>query len=95
MEITDELIAHLEMLSKLKLKSSEIEKMKTDMNEILEYMKMLDEVDVNGYEPLFTPIEDPMTPREDKPEQQDPSQILKLVPHLKGDLVSIPSIYAK
>lgn len=95
MEITDELIAHLETLSKLKLKSSEIEKMKTDMNAILEYMKMLDEVDVNGYEPLFTPVEDSMTPREDKPDQQDPSQILKLVPHLKDDLVLIPSIYAK
>ncbi len=95
MEITDELIEHLENLSKLKLKDSEKEKMKIDMNEILEYMKLLDEVDVSGYDPLFTPIEDPMTLREDKSDQQDFSQILRLVPHLKGDLVLIPSIYAK
>jgi aspartyl-tRNA(Asn)/glutamyl-tRNA(Gln) amidotransferase subunit C len=95
MEINDELIDHLENLSKLKLKSSEIEKMKTDMNEILEYMKLLDEVDVSGYGPIFTPMEDPMIPREDRSDQQDPSQILKLVPHLKDDLVLIPLIYAK
>lgn len=95
MEINDELIEHLENLSKLKLKSSEIEKMKTDMNSILEYMKLLDNVDVSGYDPLFTPIEVAMDPREDRSDQQESSRILKLVPHLKDDLVLIPSIYAK
>ncbi|BBJ27400.1 Asp-tRNA(Asn)/Glu-tRNA(Gln) amidotransferase subunit GatC [Athalassotoga saccharophila] len=95
MEITDELVEHLERLSKLKLREEEIEKMKKDMKEILEYMKLLDEVDVEGYSPLFTPIEDPMRLRKDEPVTEDPSKILELVPRLKGDFISVPSIYAK
>lgn len=95
MDINDELMEHLENLSKLKLKESEIEKMKIDMNEILEYMKLLDEANVEAYEPMITPIEEPMTPRKDTSYQQDPSKLLDLVPHLKDDLVLIPSIYAK
>ncbi len=95
MEITDELVEHLEKLSKLKLKVKEIEKMKKDMKEILEYMKLLDEVDVQGYSPLFTPIENPMKLRKDEFVAEDPSKILELVPRLKGDFVSVPSIYAK
>lgn len=95
MDINDELMEHLENLSKLKLEESEIEKMKIDMNEILQYMKLLDESNVEGYEPMFTPIEGHMTPRKDEPCQQNASKLLKIMPHLKNDFLVIPSIYAK
>lgn len=95
MEITDELVDHLEKLSKLKLKNEEVEKMKKDMKEILEYMKLLDELDVKGYEPLFTPIEEPMKLRKDETAREDAKRILELVPRLRDNFVSVPSIYAK
>ncbi len=95
MEITDELITHLENLSKLKLTDEEIQKMKVDMAALLEYMKMLDEVDVKGYDPLFTMVEDPMELRKDIAEVTDPSKIFEQFPQKKDNLVSVPSLYSK
>jgi aspartyl-tRNA(Asn)/glutamyl-tRNA(Gln) amidotransferase subunit C len=94
-KITNELIEHLEDLSKLELTDAEIEKMKIDMAEILEYMKMLDGIDVKGYNPAFTPIKASIELRKDLPHFEDPSRILELIPKMKDKLVSVPSIYAK
>jgi len=95
MEITDELVKHLENLAKLELKDDEVEKLKKDMENILEYMKLLDEVKVDEYEPMKSPIEESMRPREDVPLPFDPSKILKEAPRLEKNLIPVSSIHAK
>ena len=95
MEITNELIVHLERLAKIKLEEKEVEKIKKDMENILEYMKLLDEVDVQGFEPMRSPVEVKMEPRQDLPIPFDSSKILKEAPKLEDNLIPVSSIHAK
>ncbi|KLO21051.1 glutamyl-tRNA amidotransferase subunit C [Marinitoga sp. 1197] len=57
MDVNDELIKKLEKLSMIELSDDEKEIIKRDLNEILKYMEMIDEVDIKNVEPLFSPIE--------------------------------------
>lgn len=95
MEITNELIEHLENLAKIRLKVDEVNRIKKDMSNILEYMKMIDEVDVSGYEPMRSPIENPLELREDVPAKFDTSEIMKQIPKIKNGLIQVSSIHAK
>jgi len=91
-EITNELIEHLENLAKIRLKESEVSRIKKDMSDVLEYMKMIDEVDVSGYEPMRSPVENPLELREDTPVRFDASEIMKQVPKIKNGLIQVSSI---
>ncbi len=95
MQINRELVRHLENLSKLRLKDDEIERIKKDMMDILEYMKLLDEVDVSGYQAMTSPIESPLKLREDRPIKFDASKILKEAPKLENNLIPVSSIHAQ
>ncbi len=95
MQITDELVEHLETLAKLRLKDNEIERIKKDMTDILEYMKLLDEVDVSGYQAMTGPVESPLELREDRATKFDASKILKEAPKLENNLIPVSSIHAK
>ncbi|KLO25049.1 glutamyl-tRNA amidotransferase subunit C [Marinitoga sp. 1155] len=57
MDVNDELIKKLEKLSMIELSDDEKEIIKRDLNEILKYMEMIDEVNIKNVEPLFSPIE--------------------------------------
>lgn len=92
MEITNELIKHLESLAKIRLKEDEVSKIKKDMSDILEYMKMIDEVDVSGYEPMRSPVENALELRKDVPVNFDASKIMKQVPKIKNGLIQVSSI---
>ena len=48
--ITDEQVRHLAKLSKLKLSDDEIKKFTPQLGEILDFFKMLQEVDTSGVE---------------------------------------------
>ena len=48
--MTDEKIKHLEQLSRLSLSEGEREKIKNEINEIIEYFNTLREVDTEGVE---------------------------------------------
>lgn len=95
MKINLDLTEHLEKLSKLRLRGGEREKIEKDMSDILEYMKMLDGVDVAGYNSMFTPIEGKLELRPDTPFKSDPSAILSQAPKKENGLISVPSIYVK
>ncbi|NUU98664.1 MULTISPECIES: Asp-tRNA(Asn)/Glu-tRNA(Gln) amidotransferase subunit GatC [unclassified Marinitoga] len=56
-DVNDELIKKLEKLSMIELSDDEKEIIKRDLNEILKYMEMIDEVNIKNVEPLFSPIE--------------------------------------
>lgn len=57
MKINDSILQHLENLSRVKIDDEERDGIKEDMNRILEYMKCLDEIDVESYDPMISPIE--------------------------------------
>lgn len=95
MQITLELVEHLEKLAKLRLKDDEIERIKKDMVDVLEYMKLLDEADVSGYQAMTSPIETSLELREDLPIKFDASKILKEAPRLENNLIRVSSIHAK
>ncbi len=52
MQITDELIVHLAELSRLKLKDTAKEKMKTELGIVVDYIEILKQLDTDGFEPL-------------------------------------------
>ncbi|WGS64787.1 Asp-tRNA(Asn)/Glu-tRNA(Gln) amidotransferase subunit GatC [Marinitoga aeolica] len=55
--VNDELIEKLEKLSMIKLSTQEKEIIKKDLIEILKYMEMIDEVNIENVNPLFSPVE--------------------------------------
>ena len=52
MQITDETIAYVSALAKLKLTEEEKEKVKVDLGNILAYMETMNELDTTGIEPM-------------------------------------------
>ncbi len=95
MKITDDLVEHLENLAKLKLKDEEVESLKKDMESILEYMRLLDDVNVEEYEAMRSPFEEEMKPRQDEVRAFDASKVLKEAPNLQDGLIKVSSIHGK
>jgi len=52
-KLTREDVLKLARLSRLKLTDEEIAKYQTELSEILDYVEMLDKVDVTGLEPTY------------------------------------------
>ncbi len=52
-QITREEVLHLAQLSNLELADQEIEKLQTDISNILEYVGQLDELNTDGVEPTY------------------------------------------
>lgn len=52
-QITREEVLHLAQLSNLELADQEIEKLRTDISNILEYVGQLDELNTDGVEPKY------------------------------------------
>ncbi|MDI3516306.1 MAG: aspartyl-tRNA(Asn)/glutamyl-tRNA(Gln) amidotransferase subunit [Thermotogota bacterium] len=70
-KINDDLFEKIERLAKLSLEPQEREELKKDLNEILAYMEMLDELNVSNVEPLYTPVESETSLREDQVKEFD------------------------
>lgn len=49
-------IRHLARLARLGLDDAELERLGADLNEIVGYVEQLSKVDVEGVEPLFSPV---------------------------------------
>jgi len=92
-KVDEQLIKYLEKLSSLKLEEEERKKLLEDIRRILEYMELLDEVDVDGVEEMVSPVELPMLMREDIPELSSSVEaILKLFPDRSGRFLRLPPI---
>jgi len=88
--ITKKRLEHLSWLSKMELSKEEKKLFQEQLNEILDYFKKLDELDLRGVEPLYHVVELKNVFREDEPKPYDPDKILKLIPKLKGRYVKAP-----
>ena len=52
-KLSREDVLKLAMLSRLKLSDDEVEKLRSELSEILNYVEILDKVDTDGLEPTF------------------------------------------
>ncbi|MBS7625809.1 Asp-tRNA(Asn)/Glu-tRNA(Gln) amidotransferase subunit GatC [Candidatus Bathyarchaeota archaeon] len=90
--ITLEEVRRLAWLSKIKISKREERRYLNEMSEILEYFRMLDEIDTEGVEPTYHVIELVNVTREDAPQQTSPDSLLEIVPVMKGRYVKAPRI---
>jgi aspartyl-tRNA(Asn)/glutamyl-tRNA(Gln) amidotransferase subunit C len=72
-------VLNLARLSRLKLSEEEIERYRTELSSILEYVQMLNTVDVTGLEPTYqvTGLKNVMRADEVKPYQAKPKELLE------------------
>jgi aspartyl-tRNA(Asn)/glutamyl-tRNA(Gln) amidotransferase subunit C len=93
-ELNDSLFKDLEALSMLNLEGKEREIIKEDIKNILKYMDLLDEINVDEEEEMFTPLSRDMLPREDEVKKsRNIDSIVKEFPEKKDDYLKIPAIY--
>ncbi|MBM7559150.1 Asp-tRNA(Asn)/Glu-tRNA(Gln) amidotransferase subunit GatC [Marinitoga litoralis] len=94
-EINDELIAKLEKLAMIKLSEEEKEIIKKDLNEILKYMEIIDEVDTSNVKPLFSPVENILKNVFHLDEEKSSEVIKNIIdefPKKKENLLKVPGI---
>lgn len=91
-KIDDNLINHLSKLSRLTV--SDTEKLKTDLQKIIDYFEILSEVNTEGIEPMYTPIEEPFEPRRANVRKGENAQeIIENFPEKVERLIKVPGIY--
>jgi aspartyl-tRNA(Asn)/glutamyl-tRNA(Gln) amidotransferase subunit C len=84
-KLTREDVLKLAALSKLRLSDEEIEKLRSELSEILDYVQILDSVDTSGLEPTYqvTGLKNIMRKDEIKDYGYKPEELLKNAPALK------------
>lgn len=96
MKITDELVDKLAELSKLTFKESEKEKIKVDLQRMLDFVDQLKEVDVEGVEPLIHMIDEEVELRLDEPEKAlEVKEVLKNAPDQEESFFRVPKVVKK
>lgn len=94
MRITDELVRHISDLARLRLSEDQMAQMKRDMQEILDYMELLNEVDVSGVEPMYTPISEKAPVEEDRlKEFENVDGIRSNFPKEREGYIEVPGIH--
>lgn len=75
-------VLKLARLSRLRLTEEEIERYRTELSSILEYVQMLNAVDITGLEPTYqvTGLKNVMRDDEIKPYQAKPKELLENAP---------------
>jgi len=64
------------------------------MEKVLEYMKLLDDIDVGTAEPMVSPIETENVLREDIPEKgMTREEFLKNAKNIKENQIAVPEIF--
>jgi len=96
MKITNEIIDHIAHLSCLEFEGSEKDAIRQDMENIISFMDVLQEVDTNNVEPLIFMNDEINHLREDIPTVTLTQQeILKNAPKKDSDFFRIPKVLDK
>lgn len=93
MKIDESLILKLEQLARLELSASERNRLREELNRILEMVEKLEELDTEGVDPLVYVNEDVNVFREDKVHGQIDRQLaLKNAPAQDGEYFQVPKV---
>jgi len=93
--ISREEVEHIAKLARLGLTTEEIERFRTQLSSVLEYMGKLKEVDTDGIEPMNHPILVENVMRQDRVKKEKVERINKLhdaVPDKKGGHVRVKAV---
>lgn len=94
--VDKKLFERIEHLARLSLKEEEREKLRKDLNDILNYMKILDEIPVEKVEPMFTPVEFDNDPRDDAVKKfENYMDLVKAFPDKEDKLLKVPGIHVR
>ena len=96
MSLTKEEVLHIAKLARLELKAEEVEKFRTQLSEILEYVGQLSKVDTTGIEPIAQITGLQNVTREDRVEPSEPETrelMLGQFPKRKGDLLETLGVF--
>lgn len=87
-------IRHLATLSGIGLAAEEQESLGKDIEKIIDYIKMLDELDVEGVEPTYQVTGLSRVYRADEVDQVgvSPQQLLELAPDVQDEQVKVPQV---
>ena len=96
MSLTKQEVLHIAKLARLELKDEEVEKFRTQLSSILEYVGQLSKVDTQGVEPIaqITGLQNIL--REDLVRNCEPEvkeEMLKQFPKRKGDLLETLGVF--
>ena len=96
MEVNNKLIQDIAKLSKLKFDDSAEEKMKVDLEKMLDFVDKLREIDTEGVDPLIYMSEEVNVLREDKvTEETSQKDALKNAPEKDSDYFKVPTVLNK
>jgi aspartyl-tRNA(Asn)/glutamyl-tRNA(Gln) amidotransferase subunit C len=90
--IDRDLINKIAVLAGLEIGTAEFQKLSKELSKILEHMKVLDEIDVSGVEPMYHACENEPSLREDTVQNFDPRSITSKSPYMVQDYYSVPNI---
>ena len=71
MQLNKKAIGRLASLSKLEVTPTEKEKLKQELDKVIEWISKLNEIDTKAVEPLYTPSTEVNILREDNPAPED------------------------
>ena len=95
-KITKEEVKKIAALSKLSLSESELKNHTKDMNNILDYMDLLNEIDTSNVEELVNVHDATSNLREDTSEASIPKdKVIDNSPESKDDYIEIPLVVKK
>lgn len=93
MKIDKEIIVKVAKNAQLKLEEKDLEKFLPQLNDIVDYFKILDEVETNDIEPCFHPIEIKDVMRDDVVEENlSKEESLKNAEHKKEGYFKGPKV---
>ncbi len=96
MKVNKILIDQLAELAKLKFEQDSLEKMQTDLNNILGFINKLSEINTESVEPLVYLSEETNVLREDiVGENIDQKKALKNAPNKDSDYFKVPTVLKK
>mgnify|MGYP000351084488 FL=1 len=92
--ITTDDVHHLAQLSSLQLSDSEVENLRADLENIINYINQLNEVDTSGVEPTYqvTGLENVWRGDEIDAGSVTPEQLLDLAAEQSGHCVKVPKV---
>jgi aspartyl-tRNA(Asn)/glutamyl-tRNA(Gln) amidotransferase subunit C len=91
--ITREVVEHVATLARLSLSDDEAARMASELDTILEYARLLEELDTSGVEPTSHAVPLPTPMREDRPlPALDPELALGNAPERQDTAFAVPRV---
>ena len=92
-QITEAQVRHVAMLSRLKLSDADVEHFAQQLSVIVDYFSAIQQLDVEGVEPMAHGLDVTNVLRDDEPaDSLSPDQALANAPRRDGDFFQVPKV---